>query len=87
MRRLSFRYFKTQDYYGVSCYSRLLVHGNKENRGAIMRSIGVLMTAFTTLHEHKLFLTAQVEYVFNLFISPAKVMNLNSFLIINKKTI
>ncbi|KAL6065617.1 DENN domain-containing protein 11 [Balamuthia mandrillaris] len=56
-------YFKAGDNFGLACYSRRLMKGSIEHRGAIMRSVGVLMTSFHTLHEHKEFLADQVDVI------------------------
>jgi len=53
-------YFKVEEYFGVACYSRRLVNPDID-RGAIMRSVGILMKNFVALHEHTLFLSSQVE--------------------------
>ena len=55
-----YRYFKHKTFYGLSCYERISVD-NAEERGARMKSVGVICTKYTSLHEHMEFLEKQVR--------------------------
>ena len=55
------RYFKTRDgLYGLSCYERIAVD-NVAERGARMKSVGILCAKYTSLHEHMSFLEEEVR--------------------------
>ena len=55
------RYFKTRDgLYGLSCYERIAVD-NVAERGARMKSVGILCAKYTSLHEHMPFLEEEVR--------------------------
>ena len=62
--KLSFscdRYFKTKDgLYGLSCFERIAVD-NVAERGARMKSVGILCAKYTSLHEHMSFLEEEVR--------------------------
>ena len=56
------RYFKTKDgLYGLSCFERIAVD-NVAERGARMKSVGILCAKYTSLHEHMPFLEEEVRY-------------------------
>ena len=55
------RYFKTKDgLYGLSCFERIAVD-NVAERGARMKSVGILCAKYTSLHEHMSFLEEEVR--------------------------
>lgn len=57
------RYFKTSaGLYGLSCYERIAVD-NVAERGARMKSVGILCAKYTSLHEHMPFLEEEVRLV------------------------
>ena len=64
---LSFiRYFKTKDgLYGLSCFERIAVD-NVAERGARMKSVGILCAKYTSLHEHMPFLEEEVRYAISI---------------------
>lgn len=55
-----FIYFKRKDYYGLSCFENMKVE-NEEERGARMKSIGILAKSYSLLHLHMTFLQKQVR--------------------------
>lgn len=56
-----FIYFKTKDgLYGLSCFERIAVDSVAE-RGARMKSVGILCAKYTSLHEHMPFLEEEVR--------------------------
>ncbi|XP_068722188.1 DENN domain-containing protein 11-like [Montipora capricornis] len=56
-----FIYFKTTGgLYGLSCYERIAVD-NVAERGARMKSVGILCARYTSLHEHMPFLEEEVR--------------------------
>lgn len=55
-------YFKRGNFYGLSCFENMKVENEKE-RGARMKSIGVLAQSYSLLHLYKPFLQKQVRYV------------------------
>ncbi|XP_057291637.1 DENN domain-containing protein 11-like [Hydractinia symbiolongicarpus] len=56
-----FVYFRHQQYYGLSCFALKSVD-NEEERGARMKSVGIICTKYTSLHEHQEFLEKQVSH-------------------------
>lgn len=46
--------------YGLSCFAKMSVE-SKEERGARMKSVGLLSTSYTNLCKHMPFLEAQVR--------------------------
>jgi len=54
-------YFKINGYYGMSCFEKISVSSIKE-RGARMKSVGVLAHTYRHLHIHREFLQRQVRY-------------------------
>ena len=60
------RYFKTKDgLYGLSCFERIAVDSVAE-RGARMKSVGILCAKYTSLHEHMPFLEEEVRYAISI---------------------
>ena len=57
-----YRYFKHNQLYGLSCYEKISVD-SVEERGARMRSVGILAVGYSDLHMHKEFLQEQARYV------------------------
>ena len=58
-----FRYFKTKDNsYGLSCYEKMEVE-NTDERGARMKSVGIVCSQYTSLHTHLPFLEEEVRWV------------------------
>lgn len=55
-----FIYFRKDSYFGLACFANLPVDSELE-RGARMRSVGILCPSYTTLHPHMTFLEAQVR--------------------------
>lgn len=55
-----FVYFKINDYYGLSCFEKISVSSVQE-RGARMKSVGVLAHTYRYLHLHREFLQRQVR--------------------------
>lgn len=55
-----FIYFKRKDCYGLSCFENMKVE-NEQERGARMKSIGVLAKSYSLLHLYKTFLQKQVR--------------------------
>ncbi|XP_072013324.1 DENN domain-containing protein 11-like [Amphiura filiformis] len=56
-----FIYFRKDDYYGLSCFENMHVD-SAEERGARMKSVGILATTYTTLYRHMQFLENQVRH-------------------------
>ncbi|XP_054715749.1 DENN domain-containing protein 11-like [Uloborus diversus] len=57
-----FIYFKRGQLYGVACFENMPVD-NACERGARMKSVGVLALTYTTLHHHMGFLRQQVRHL------------------------
>lgn len=55
-----FIYFKQKQLYGLSCFEKIPV-ANQEERGARMKSVGLLAVGYSDLHLHKDFLQRQVR--------------------------
>ncbi|XP_014680776.1 PREDICTED: protein LCHN-like [Priapulus caudatus] len=55
-----FLYFKKDNLYGISCFENMPVESQLE-RGARMKSVGILTTSYRNLHCHKPFLEIQVR--------------------------
>ena len=55
-----FVYFRHQSYYGLSCFAMKSVD-NVAERGARMKSVGIVCAKYTSLHEHQEFLEEQVQ--------------------------
>ena len=65
-----FSYFRHQQYYGLSCFALKSI-SNESERGARMKSVGIICTKYTSLHEHQEFLEKEVRWVISCyFISP-----------------
>lgn len=58
-----YRYFRQGDYFGAACYEKLTVHSEIE-RGARMKSVGVIVANYDTLHHHLEYLAQQVRLVY-----------------------
>ncbi|XP_038067957.1 DENN domain-containing protein 11-like [Patiria miniata] len=56
-----FIYFRKDDYYGLSCFQNMPVDSEVE-RGARMKSVGILATSYTALYKHMQFLENQVRH-------------------------
>ena len=54
------RYFRHEENFGLSCFALKCVN-NKEERGARMKSVGIICKTYTSLHEHQEFLEQQVR--------------------------
>ena len=54
------RYFRKDKYYGLSCFENMHVD-NVAERGARMKSVGILCPSYATLHRHMHFLEKQVR--------------------------
>ena len=65
-----FSYFRHQQYYGLSCFALKSVSSECE-RGARMKSVGIICTKYTSLHKHQEFLEKEVKWVISsYFTSP-----------------
>ena len=53
-------FFKQGRWYGLSCYSKIAI-ASEEERGARMKSVGVLSLTYASLHNHMEFLHEAVE--------------------------
>ena len=54
-------YFRhAENQFGLSCYQRISVE-NEDERGARMKSVGIICSKYTSLHEHMEFLEDQVR--------------------------
>lgn len=54
------RYFRQGDYYGAACFEKLTINSDIE-RGARMKSIGVIVSSFNALHHHLEYLAQHVR--------------------------
>ena len=54
------RYFRKDNYFGLSCFQNMPVDSEME-RGARMKSVGILATSYTGLYKHMQFLENQVR--------------------------
>ncbi|XP_064466566.1 DENN domain-containing protein 11-like isoform X2 [Ornithodoros turicata] len=59
---LPIRYFKRGNLYGLSCFENMKVD-NEEERGARMKSVGVLAKSYALLHLYMPFLQEQVRHL------------------------
>ena len=57
-----FRYFRKDSLYGLACFENMPVDSRCE-RGARMKSVGILATSYTLLYRHMQFLETQVRCV------------------------
>ena len=55
------RYFRKDNLYGLACFEKMRVESEIE-RGARMKSVGILSTSYTLLYRHMQFLETQVRY-------------------------
>ena len=53
-------YFKQNQLFGLSCYEKIPV-ANQEERGARMKSVGLLAVGYSDLHLHMEFLQRQAR--------------------------
>ena len=60
MHMLAISYFKQHQLYGLSCFEKIPV-ANQEERGARMKSVGLLAVGYSDLHLHMEFLQRQVR--------------------------
>ena len=58
---LLFSYFRKESLYGLACFENMPVESEIE-RGARMKSVGILATSYTLLYRHMQFLESQVRY-------------------------
>lgn len=56
------RYFRKNNLYGLACFENMPVDSQSE-RGARMKSVGILATSYTLLYRHMQFLETQVRWV------------------------
>ncbi|XP_071785240.1 DENN domain-containing protein 11-like [Asterias amurensis] len=56
-----FIYFRKDNYFGLSCFQNMHVDSEAE-RGARMKSVGILSTSYTALYKHMQFLENQVRH-------------------------
>ena len=54
-------YFRMQNMFGLACFENMPVESRVE-RGARMKSVGILATSYTLLYRHMQFLETQVRY-------------------------
>jgi len=55
------RYFRKENMFGLACFENMPVDSHTE-RGARMKSVGILATSYTLLYRHMQFLEAQVRF-------------------------
>ncbi|XP_071091811.1 DENN domain-containing protein 11-like [Haliotis cracherodii] len=56
-----FVYFRKENLYGLACFENMKVESEIE-RGARMKSVGILSTSYTSLYKHMQFLETQVRH-------------------------
>jgi len=78
-----FVYFKYGDMYGFACYEKLILSHSELERGARMKSVGVLAPSFEYLHLHKPFLEEQVKSQLS---SPGEFSTLEEYYLSHKQT-
>jgi len=54
------RYFRKHNMFGLACFENMPVEIRTE-RGARMKSVGILATSYTVLYRHMQFLEAEVR--------------------------
>ena len=59
------RYFRKENNFGLACFENMPVESEIE-RGARMKSVGILATSYTLLYRHMQFLETQVRYLFSI---------------------
>lgn len=57
---LLYSYFRKENLYGLACFENMKVESEIE-RGARMKSVGILSTSYTSLYKHMQFLETQVR--------------------------
>ena len=60
---IPYSYFKHNQLFGLSCYEKLSV-SNVEERGARMKSVGIIAVSYSNLHNHMEFLSQQAKYTY-----------------------
>ncbi|XP_071174373.1 DENN domain-containing protein 11-like [Mytilus edulis] len=70
-----FVYFRKDNLYGLACFENMHVESEIE-RGARMKSVGILSTSYTNLYRHMQFLETQVRHQLE---TPGKYSNLEVF--------
>ncbi|XP_060552703.1 DENN domain-containing protein 11-like [Ruditapes philippinarum] len=70
-----FVYFKKDSLYGLACFENMPVDSEIE-RGARMKSVGILATSYTLLYRHLQFLETQVRHQLE---TPGKYTQLQAF--------
>ncbi|KAH3774503.1 DENN domain-containing protein 11-like [Dreissena polymorpha] len=70
-----FVYFKKDNLYGLACFENMPVESEIE-RGARMKSVGILATSYTLLYRHLQFLETQVRHQLEI---PGKYTQLQAF--------
>ncbi|XP_064641137.1 DENN domain-containing protein 11-like isoform X2 [Lineus longissimus] len=70
-----FVYFKKDSFFGLACFENMKVESEIE-RGARMKSVGILSTSYTLLYRHMQFLETQVRHQLEV---PGKYSQLKAF--------
>ncbi|XP_064599038.1 DENN domain-containing protein 11-like isoform X2 [Liolophura sinensis] len=70
-----FVYFRKDNLFGLSCFENMRVESEIE-RGARMKSVGILATSYTLLYRHMQFLETQVRHQLEI---PGKYTQLKAF--------
>ena len=60
IKSMSYRYFHKDKLYGLASFENMSVD-NKSERGARMKSVGILARSYTHLYRHLPFLQGQVR--------------------------
>ena len=68
-----FRYFRIKNLFGLCCYEKLSLDSTEE-RGARMKSVGIISYSYTTLFRHIQFLESQVRSVRRCFYAKVLVI-------------
>ncbi|KAJ8302431.1 hypothetical protein KUTeg_018827, partial [Tegillarca granosa] len=68
-------YFRKDNLYGLACFENMPVQSEIE-RGARMKSVGILSTSYTLLYKHMQFLETQVRHQLE---TPGKYTQLHAF--------
>lgn len=58
--KTDFVYFRHDNFFGLACFEKLSV-ANELERGARMKSVGILSTNYNSLYQHLPFLTEEVR--------------------------
>ncbi|XP_042238020.1 DENN domain-containing protein 11-like [Homarus americanus] len=78
-----FIFFRQGDYYGVACYEKLTIISDVE-RGARMKSIGVIVSNYYAIHQHLEYLAQQVR---NMVVKPGDYSGLEEYYLSRKASI